>query len=179
METSNKDLLDSELQRDHFQRQDEDDASAYDNNDNILIDSEPTPSTDNNSLASSQASNDGVDLEMMLVHTNDNDNNNDNNDDSEDNVPKELHSSLDGDYWSRVGFTMSDTILDLAVNLDKFYWRDDDDELREEVSTVLSVVVQWTSIKPSYVFAAMYQVKPTIKVNEQHASKATPQYLYY
>ena len=74
---------------------------------------------------------------------------------------------------------MGDTISNLAVNLDKFYWRNNDDKLGKEVSTVLSAVVQWTSIEPSYVLAAMYQVEPMIKVNEQHASKATPQYGFH
>ena len=40
-------------------------------------------------------------------------------------------------------------------------------------------MVQWTSFKPSYVLAAMYQVEPAVKVNEQHASKATPQYGFH
>ena len=100
----------------------------------------------------SQASADDADLEMMSIQTDDGDNNNNNNDDTEVEVPEELESTLYGDYWSRVGFTISDTVSGLAVNLDKFYLRDNDDELMEEVSTVLSASAQWTSINSSYVF---------------------------
>ena len=76
---------------------------------------------------------------------------------------------------------MGDTVSDLAVNLDKFYWRSDDPVLEEEVCSVLSAVAQWTSLTPSYVLAAMYQVesRPEVKINEQHASKATPQYGFH
>merc|ERR1739836_363253 len=76
---------------------------------------------------------------------------------------------------------MGDAVSDLAVNLDRLYWRSDDNVLEEEVSTVLSAVAQWTSFKPSYVLAAMYQVEPQpeVRSNEQHASKATPQYGFH
>lgn len=57
---------------------------------------------------------------------------------------------------------MDDTTTDLTVNLDKFYWRDNNTIMREEASTVLPVVIQNTSMKPSYILGTMYQVEPTV-----------------
>ena len=69
VETTNKGLPDSELQQDHFQGQD--DPSVYNSDDNVSIGSEPSASTDDDSLGSSQASTDCADLEMMSIHTDD------------------------------------------------------------------------------------------------------------
>ena len=51
--------------------------------------------------------------------------------------------------------------------------------MREKASTVLSTIIHSTSTEPSYVLGTMYQVEPTIVQQEQHASKATPQYGFH
>ena len=89
----------------------------------------------------------------MLSENEDSDNNNNDDNRVNEDIPRELQDTLDGNYWSSVGFTMSDTVSDLAVNLDKFYWRNDDPVLEEEVCSVLSAVAQWTSFTPNYLFS--------------------------
>ena len=93
-----------------------------------------------------------------------------------DQIPKELHTTLDGDYWLQVGLLIDDIRFDLAMNLDRFYLGDNN-HIGDNASIVLSTIVQYSPIEPSYVLAAIYQVEPTVtESQQQHASKATPQY---
>ena len=94
-------------------------------------------------------------------------------------IPKELRTCLDGDYWAHMGLLIDNTRPDLAINLDRFYWNDDN-QIRSDASIVLSAIIQYSPIEPSYVLAAIYQVEPTItETYQQHASKATPQYGFH
>ena len=78
-----------------------------------------------------------------------------------------------------MGLLIDDTRPDLAVNLDRFYWNGDN-YIGDNASIVLSVIIQYSPIEPSYVLAAMYQVEPAVTEScQQHASKATPQYGFH
>ena len=59
------------------------------------------------------------------------------------------------------------------MNLDRFYWGNND-TIGEDASIVLSAIIQYSPMEPSYVLATMYQVEPTPIEPGQHASKATP-----
>lgn len=64
------------------------------------------------------------------------------------------------------------------MNLDRFYW-DNNDTIGEDASIVLSAIIQYSLIEPSYILAAMYQVEPTPIEQGQHASKVTSQYGFH
>ena len=174
---------DSELQRDHFQGRDdvndEDNSNKDDNNDgdhvsigsnnSILIQSANT--TDNNALSNNEGDIDILDTE-------------DDNADSitsktSNQIPKELHTTLDSDFWLQVGLLIDDTRPDLAVNLDRFY-RGDNNHIGDNASIVLSAIIQYSPIEPNYVLATMYQVESAVtESRKQHANKATPQYGFH
>ena len=89
-------------------------------------------------------------------------------------VPKELHTTLDSKYWSQVGLLIDDNRPDLVVSLDRFYWGYNY-QIGEDASIVLSAIIQYSPIEPSYVLAVMYQVESTVtESRQQHVSKATP-----
>ena len=112
-----------------------------------------TNTTDNSTLSNNEANIDILDAE--------NDNADSTTSETLNQIPKELHTILDGDYWSQVGLLIDDTRPDLAVNLDRFYWGDNN-HIGEDAPIVLSAIIQYSPIEPSYVLATMYQVKSTV-----------------
>ena len=61
-------------------------------------------------------------------------------------IPKELRTGLDEDYWAHVGLLIDDTRPDLAINLDRFYWNNDN-QTGNDASIVLSAITQYRKIR--------------------------------
>ena len=183
VENINKGVPDSELQRDHFQgRVDitkERASNDDDNNDEddyvslVLTNSISIHST--NTTNDSTSSNNNMNIDILS--TQDDDAVSTTSKASEQ-TPKELQSTFDSEYWSCVDLHIDDTTPDFAVNLDRFYWGNNN-TIGEDTSIVLSAIIQYSPMEPSYVLAAMYQVETSITEQQQHASKATPQYGFH
>ena len=173
-------VLDSKLQRDHFQgyedTTDEEESNRDDNNDEddyaSVISTTSISIHSANITNANSSSNNEMDIDIILTQNDDDDSTTSK---EPEQIPKELQFILDGQYWLRIGLVIDDTTPDLAVNLDKFYW-DNNNAIGEDTSIVLSTIIQYPPIEPSYALAAMYQVEPNPIEQEQHASKTTPQY---
>ena len=122
VEHINEGNLDSKLQWDHFQGRDDandDEDSNNNDNDHVSIGLNNSISIQSGSNTDDRASsNNKGDIDLL-----------DNEDDKDDSttgedlgeIPKELHTGLDGNYWTHVGLLIDNTRPDLAVNLDRFY----------------------------------------------------------
>lgn len=65
-----------------------------------------------------------------------------------------------------------------AINMDNFYWGDDNTVMNTTAATVLAVVSDYVHTEPSWVFADAYKMDEP-KLVESHTSKATPQYGFH
>ena len=179
-ENINEGVLESKLQCYHFQgwedivdKNQPDEDNNNNNNDYVSVTSSASTSIHSaNSMSTYTSSNNQMDIDVILTQ----------NDDTNlltTKEPKEvlrgLECTLKGGFWSQIGRVINGMTPDLAVNLDKFYWGDNNAIIGEEASTVLSVIVQYIPMEPSYVLGTMYHVEPNIIKQEQHASKVTPQ----
>lgn len=182
IEKVNKGNPDSGIQPDHFQDRDHGSREGEFNNDDgndedyVSIDSTNSISIHSaNATDKNTWTNNKIDIDILHAK---NDDAGSTTSEALKQAPKELHYTLDGEYWSHVGFLIDDTMHDLAVNLDRFYWGDNN-EIGEDAPIVLSVIIQYPPIEPNYVLAAMYRVEPTVTASQQHACKATPQYGFH
>ena len=65
-----------------------------------------------------------------------------------------------------------------AVNMDNFYWVDENAVMNTVAGTVLAAVSEYVHTEPSWGFATTYKMEEP-KLVEYHASKATPQYGFH
>ena len=146
---------DSELQQDHFQgRDDVSDEEDSNNNDDdhVSLGSNKSISIQSaNTTDNSASSNNNGDIDILDTKDDDAYSTTSKN---LDQIPKELHKTLDCNYWLQVGLLIDDTRPDLAVNLDRFYWNDNN-HIGHDASIVLSAITQYSPIEPSYVLATM------------------------
>ena len=92
-----------------------------------------------------------------------------------------LCSELDGNYWATTPISaFLDNTSDSywAVNMDNFYWGDENDIMKTATGEMLDAVLDYVHTEPSWVLAATYKMDETSS-NESHASKATPQYGFH
>lgn len=77
---------------------------------------------------------------------------------------------------------MSNIIPGLVINLDKFYWGDNNTVKGHKAGVIMSAITLSKSMEPSYVLGAMYQAESNVTQQSQptgqYTSKATSQYRF-